>query len=240
MRKKDLCNKQGRQAINLAEWSLRNDEERYNRSGGDVQVYKEITFTANQARRVVFELLREPEDNTRGEMAAQDQTFRSYSFRTTDQGTIELTAPIANFPVPNERKTIATLQRQSKYPLIAAMSGWSHSMTNVTVSGRDWTDEVMNISRVVKHQLHIDGQRDQGKPGQFFASHAEKQLLAYFVSKHVLIESEEQVLLREAKPPVLLKGATILASRIPCTDCLQYIDAVNSAFDLRILVLDRG
>ena len=55
----------GRKASDFTAQSTRNEEERYQRSGGDVQVYREVTFIANQARRVIFELLREPEDTPR-------------------------------------------------------------------------------------------------------------------------------------------------------------------------------
>jgi hypothetical protein len=169
-----------------------------------------------------------------------DQAFHAYSFKKTDRGTIELIAPIAEFHVPNEWKTVASLQRPSNYPSIAAMSGWSHGETKVTVSGREWTDEVMRISMTVSHQLRIEERRDQGIEGQFFASHAEKQLIAYFISKHVLIEPEGEELLQRAKPPVLLKQATILVSRPPCGDCLRFIEAVNATLSLMISVLDRS
>ena len=60
------------------------------------------------------------------------------------------------------------------------------------------------------------------------------------LDKHVLIETEDDELLQRAKPPVLLKQATILVSRPPCGDCLQFIETVNKAFGLVISVLDRS
>jgi hypothetical protein len=230
----------GHQAAELAGPSLRNDEERYWRSGGEVQIYREVTFIANQARRVIFELLKDSKKIPSKVVLTQDQSFHEYSFKKTDQGSIELVAPIAEFRVPNEWKTVASLQRPSNYPSIAAMSGWSHRETNITVSGREWTDEVMRISMAVGHQLRIEKRRDQGIEGHFHASHAEKQLVAYFISKHVLIESDGEELLQQARPPVLLKQATILVSRPPCSDCLQFIEAVNKALSLMISVLDRS
>jgi hypothetical protein len=84
----------------------------------------------------------------------------------------------------------------------------------------------------VGHQLQIEKRRDQGIEGHFDSSHAEKQLVAYFISKHVLIESDGEELLQQATPPVLLKKATILVSRPPCSDCSQFIQAVNKALSL--------
>ncbi|KAH7371493.1 DYW family of nucleic acid deaminases-domain-containing protein [Pyrenochaeta sp. MPI-SDFR-AT-0127] len=237
---RQLRDSHGRQAIEFAEPSLQNDEERYLRSGGQDQVYREVTFTANQARKVILELLKEPEETKSGRAPTYDREFRTHSFKKTNRGSIELIAPIAEFHVRNEFKTIASLQRPPNYPSIAAMSGWSHEETKVTVSGREWTDEVMGISTTVGHKLQTDKQRDRGIDGQYYASHAEKQLIAYFISRHVLIESGEDVLLRRAKPPVLLKQATILISRPSCRDCSQFIQAVNTALGLAISVLDRS
>jgi hypothetical protein len=230
----------GQRASDLAGSSLRNDEERYLRSGGDVQVYRENTFIANQARRVIFELLKDSKESLCRPTPTCDRAFEAHSFKNTGRGTIELIAPVQEFHVRNEWKTIASLQRPSGFASIAAMSGWSHGQTKVTVSGKEWTAEVMKISSTVGHQLQKEGRRDQGKEGQYFASHAEKQLIAYFISKHVLIETEDDELLQSARPPVLLKQATILVSRPPCGDCFQFIETVNTALGLMISVLDRS
>ncbi|PIA97127.1 hypothetical protein CB0940_05713 [Cercospora beticola] len=238
--KKDLYDSDGCQAADLADSSLKNDEERFRRSGGEHQIYKEVTYLANEARRVIFELLKQPEASVGQQATTRDPTFQAHSFKRTSQGIISLIGPLADFPVPNGWKTIATLQRPSPYPLVAAMSGWSHEETKVTVSGSDWTDEVIRISAIVGHQLKVDNQRDRGNPGLFSACHAEKQLIAYFISAHALIESEDHEDLLDAKPPVPLRKATILVSRPPCNDCLRFIAAVNSAMGLRIAVLDRS
>jgi hypothetical protein len=234
-----LRDNEGYQAIDLAGTLLRNEEERFERSGGDAQVYKEVTFVANQARRIISELLKQPAASVHGKKLPHDQRCRTHLFRNTDRGTVELVAPIAEFPIPNETKTVSTLHRHGEFPLVAAMSGWRHGQVKITVAGRDWTDEVFKVSNLVGHQLRIDAQRDRGIPGQFCACHAEKQLIAYFINKHVLIRSEEDIIL-EARPPILLEGATILVSRALCDDCLEFIDAVNSALSLEILVMDRS
>ena len=227
-------------AIDLAKPSFRNDEERYRRSGGKFPTYREDTFIANQARRIIFELLKDPEDHRSRVVLEKDQALHSHSFKKTNRQSIELVAPITEFPVRTEWKTIACLQRPSKYPPIAAMSGWGHGETITTISGRDWTPEVKRISRIVGHQLRSDQHRDQGVEGHFSASHAEKQLIAYFISKHVLIEDQEQEILQRAESPILLKQATILVSRPPCEDCSEFIGAVNKNLRLVISVLDRS
>lgn len=46
------------------------------------------------------------------------------------------------------------------------------------------------MAGILGHDLKTVGIKDQGIPGQFHACHAEKQLIAYFISKHVFIETE--------------------------------------------------
>lgn len=237
---KKLRDIHGHQAADLAESSLGNHGERYQRSGGEVQVYRENTFVADQARRVIVELLKDSGKSLGRAIFTLDRGFETHSFRNTGRGTVELIAPIAEFHVLNEWKTIASLQRPSNFPPISAMSGWGHGETTVTVSGKEWTAEGIRISLNVGHQLQRESRKDRGKEGQHFASHAEKQLIACFISKHVLIGTEDEDLLQGAKPPVLLKHATILVSRPPCGDCLRFIETVDTSLGLNISVLDRS
>lgn len=85
-------------------------------------------------------------------------------------------------------KTVARLERGGQFAKIAAMSGWSHNeLPSIEVSGKDWTDEVIRIAAQVGHVLAPDPRQDQGVPGRFHASHAEKQLIAYFIDRHVFL-----------------------------------------------------
>ena len=68
------------------------------------------------------------------------------------------------------------------------MSGWSHSeFPSFRVSRIDWTNEVMHIAGVVGHTLAPSLEKDGDVPGRFYACHAEKQLTAYFIAKHVFL-----------------------------------------------------
>lgn len=170
-----LRDNEGRQAADLAALSQRNGEERHARAR---RVYPENTFEADRARRVIVELLKDPRESLDRPIPTGDQAFESHSFRYTDRGTVELIAPVVEFSVQNQWKTVASLERPRGFPPMAAISGWSHAGTQVTVSGREWTDEVMRISSTVGHRLEEDEYRDQGIEGQYFATHAEKQLVA--------------------------------------------------------------
>jgi hypothetical protein len=69
---RDICS---RRAADLAEPSSRNDEERYLRSGSEHQVRREVTLLANQARRVIVDWQKDPEDNQSEVVSKQDQEF---------------------------------------------------------------------------------------------------------------------------------------------------------------------
>lgn len=76
--------------------------------------------------------------------------------------------------------------------------------------------------------------------GQYFGSHAEKQLIAYFVSKHVFIQAGECELLQLAEPPVFLKQAIVLVSRPLCNDCLEFVKAINVTLGLAVTIVDHS
>lgn len=256
-------------AIDLATPSDRNEEERYWRSGREHQVYREITYTANQARRMIVSILKDDLGNQSPSAAkenVEDQFFQKSSSR------VRLFAPIADYEIPRPSKTIARLERGGRYPSIAAMSGWSHGRTVPLVSGKDWTSEVVRIADIIGHALVPDS-RDHGIPGQYHACHAEKQLIAYFISKHVFLETEtrapkkafeyldpyycthgelEKAIQRDEyeeggtlhelaaiAPPASLKQASILVSSQLCSDCERFTRVVNAKLNLRITVENR-
>jgi hypothetical protein len=176
---------------------------------------------------------------------------------------------LAHFDVPNKRKTVGVLFRSgvistSSFPPVAAMSGWGHqpdSELNVQIGGKRWTDEVFQLCQIAEHKLPTDDDRDQGVPGQFRACHAEKQLIAYFVSRHVFLPHEvdegdfgmkslsldvsqtswrhQETLseLQKIQPPRRLKEAMIFASRTVCFDCSAFVHKVNTKLGLKIELL---
>ncbi|SPJ73913.1 uncharacterized protein FTOL_03643 [Fusarium torulosum] len=260
------CIRKGKslRAIDFAADTRENSEERYNRSGNKHQVYKEVTHERNQDRMAI---VRELSDEV-GEVESRNtETFSHpnvFALTTLRDGR-SIISLLANFDVPTRHKTIGILFRGDTiggpgFPPVAAMSGWKHQSDpelNVQIEGRTWTDEVLRLCRIVGHHLPAD-ERDQGRPGQFKACHAEKQLTAYFVSKHVFLppdlaaddfgmsslsldtsqsECEHQDTLNElqkVQPPERLQKGTVLASRAVCQDCNDFIEKVNMALELTI------
>ena len=261
---KHLIDNDGLKAIDLATQSDRNEEERYRRPGGEYHVDEEVPYIANQARRMIVSILKDDVVDDQSPPAANAITGDQFLFQKSPSNIpskITVYAPIAEYEISTPYKTIARLERGGRYPSIAAMSGWKHDGTTTLVSGGKWTLEVIRIADIIGHVLDPDDSKENRIPGLYLGCHAEKQLVAYFISKHVFLEpetrapkeasahpgtyyrgtdeSEEGGTLYElaAKaPPVSLKKANIHVSSPPCGDCLRFIQLVNQMLDLTISV----
>ena len=137
---KDLRDKEGLKAMDFAEVSDRNDEERFLRSGAESEVYRENTFLANRERKLIKCLLEDHEVHDLGPVV---DAFPHHVFLKTSPLYMKLLGPLADYPLPTQWKTIARLERGGTYPHVSAMSGWAHDNNTTVVSGRDWTNDVM-------------------------------------------------------------------------------------------------
>ncbi|KAL9017238.1 MAG: hypothetical protein Q9180_008765, partial [Flavoplaca navasiana] len=103
-----------------------------------------------------------------------------------------------SYSVPKAGTAIGRLDRGPLFPIISAMSGYSHSGWDpcTILDNAKWTAEVMNLAR----RLNVPVE-------QSYASHVEKQLLAFYVSKHVLLDDELDELqqVKPQGPPVEAK-----------------------------------
>ncbi|KAF2189115.1 hypothetical protein K469DRAFT_564403 [Zopfia rhizophila CBS 207.26] len=187
---KDLeCVRNGQRtlAINFARPLKSNAKERYSRSGREHQVYKENTYTRDLDRRAIVRMLGAGTENT----YQRHRDLTGFAFMKSQRAENLLTL-VAHFDVPGKWKTIAVLYRGSQFRCVAAMSGWAHvedHAINIQVAGRDWTPEVRRLCETVEYILAPDGY-DQGEPGSYHACHAEKQLIAFFVNKHLFLPHE--------------------------------------------------
>ena len=96
---------------------------------------------------------------------------------------------VIHFDIPKKWKTIGVLYRGHQLYSVAAMSGWAYREdpgVNIQIAGRSWTAEVRRLCEIIGYDLVPDNY-DQGKPGRYYACHAEKQLITFFVSKHLFL-----------------------------------------------------
>ena len=107
---------------------------------------------------------------------------------------------------------VARFECGGKYLFIAAMSVCSHDRTDRLISGKDLTPRVLCTANIVGYAFAINS-RDRGVSGQFQACHAEKQSIAYFISRHVFLETESRASQFEGLAGVLEAGHTVLHGR---------------------------
>jgi hypothetical protein len=105
-----------------------------------------------------------------------------------------------------------------------SLSGWSHSGDQAMglLSGRKWTERVMQVAQELSYRLPIDDEYDQGTPGRYQASHAEMQLMAFFLYTYFAYNTGALRNLRRVHPPVTHPKATILSSTEVCIHCWDF------------------
>ncbi|OQD78794.1 hypothetical protein PENANT_c080G08542 [Penicillium antarcticum] len=196
---RSLRDNRNQKALDLTEPTRQNYKERYTVGGGiwgDTSrepIYKEDVFSRDIDRREIKRILHEGNFQTKADRMPQNPETAFHSFRRSPTGqSVTLYGPIQQLPLSNPWKTIALLERGIPFPSIAAMSGWGHSQWPSTrVSGKDWTERVLKLAAIVGHTLAVDASRDHGIRGQHYASHAEKQLIAYFLDRHVFLDEDK-------------------------------------------------
>ena len=252
-------------AIDVARPLRANAKERYCRCGSEHQFYKENTYKRDQDRNAIVRLL---EDEI--EKPSQDRrSLGDFAFTKSPKDENLLTL-VAHFDIPKKWKTIGVLYRGHQHHSVAAMSGWTHRedpVVNIQIAGRSWTAEVRRLYEIIGYDL-APHEYDQGEPGRYHACHAEKQLIAFFVSKHLFLphEIEDSIAdlnlnelsneeyeqlekerahrrelsdLKSSEPAISLQKATILVCRPICSDCNLFAEQVNRVLGLDITVFHR-
>ncbi|KAK4243102.1 hypothetical protein C7999DRAFT_45010 [Corynascus novoguineensis] len=142
-----------------------NAEERYTRSGHEHQLYKENTYKRDLDRKAIVPLLEdEPKKSSRESRRLEGYTFTKSPW---DENLLTL---VAHFDTPNKWKTVGVLYREDQF----------HT-----------TNKVHRLCGVVGHDLEPHDY-DQGEPGRYHSCHAEKQLIAFFVKKHLFLPYETE------------------------------------------------
>ena len=143
-------------------------------------------------RRHEIAALLEGKELTRVNLAPTIRADRAY-YKPPNENEVILLEPCARFQVGDSIKTLARLIRGSPFSDVNAMSGWDHEGDDPQcdiISGRKWTQQVRRICRLIGYELAAEEEKDQGVRGSYNASHAEKQLIAYFINRHIFLEDE--------------------------------------------------
>jgi hypothetical protein len=192
---KRLQDRQGRSAMDLAQQCRENEKERYRRSR---HAAAESVPERDRDRRHIVILLSDSNAEKRHAYTRplSKSERNNYCFKKSQsEMTITLHGPIRSYPVPRINKTAAILDRGEQFAHISATSGWgTDALPPNNKIGPHWIEQVYYIASTIGHQFQAarDSGWDQGKPGQYFASHAEKKLIAYFLNKHVFMPQDRE------------------------------------------------
>ncbi|KAL6786863.1 hypothetical protein J3E68DRAFT_440947 [Trichoderma sp. SZMC 28012] len=185
----------GRSAMDLAQPTRQNEEERYSRSR--LAAADNVPERDSDRRHIVILL---GDSNTEKRHAytgpLSESERKNYFFgKSKSEMVITLHGPIQRYPVPQIKKTAAVLDRGDQFARISATSGWG--VNSLPPNVRDmpsWTEQVFYIASTIGHRFEEPQYLswDQGKPGQYYACHAEKKLIAYFLDKHIFLPKDRE------------------------------------------------
>lgn len=190
---KSLRDHRGRCAKDFAEPCRENEEERNTRSP---QAAEKQVYQRNGDRRHIAILLRDPDADNQNVYTKplSNSQLNNYSFKKSSANmTITLSGPIQEYSVPQITKTAALLDRGDQFARVSATSGWGRDALPVNrAMERNWVEQVDYIACIVGHtfQPAPSPEFDHGTPGKYYASHAEKKLIAYFLDKHVFLPED--------------------------------------------------
>ncbi|KAK3629090.1 hypothetical protein LTR56_006513 [Elasticomyces elasticus] len=158
-------------------------------------------------------------------LAPVDKMWLYYK-TTTGQTAVGRSLALVGEPDPNLKKAFGTLDRGRGYPAKHAMSGYSQSGFKHLLNNRKWTDKSMKLCKWLKLDKWHTFATDQMYRG--YVSHVEKQLAAYYIERHCLIDADKSATganklaeLVQIQPPHL-PVACISISRPICWHCKEF------------------
>ncbi|KAK5105707.1 hypothetical protein LTR62_002351 [Meristemomyces frigidus] len=162
-------------ALDLSMASERNRGERSERAG---DVYREPNGADINRQRIEHHIRSLVPNEQR---VGQDRTPDSFFQRQPD-GTMAVYRPVLEMAIPRggATKAFAELNRGAAYPLVQAMSGYSHSGWTNVLNNDVWTERANQLRTFLGMEA-----------SHSYASHVEPQLLAYILFYHSLLDIED-------------------------------------------------
>jgi hypothetical protein len=179
---KNAVDAAGLRAIDLATPSPKMDEYRMETA----YLYDEPKSVDRQREYVVKEL--QP-PKVHQQIVTSPITAAAFS-KSESNNMIYHLAPTEAIAVRYMDKTVASLKRGPEFPEKHSRSGWGSSGPDI-IDSEIWTKKVIDIAQQTGIVLQTH-RYDRGLAGRFFACHAEKQLMAYFLEHHMFQQNEIQ------------------------------------------------
>ncbi|KAK4900163.1 hypothetical protein LTR49_027511 [Elasticomyces elasticus] len=165
----------GMQAVELAAEPERNAKERNHRAG---EVYREPSDSSKQREQISALLARLTSPALQRQTMAATPQRRAF-FSRRPNGNLEIYRPQEFLELPpgpySLQKAFATLDRGPDYPIVNAMSGFSHPGWPNVLDNQEWTRKAEDLTKF------LGLPDDKSK-----AAHVEPQLLAYLLDRHSL------------------------------------------------------
>lgn len=243
--RKDLKDRRDMTAGKLAEESDRNDGERHERSAK----YLEDPTTKKRDRTLIRGLLGHGLPASSPAALHPSDLIDAYFYKSPAAGTISLILPKQGIEILRQVKTAAILIRSEAFPIIAAVSGRTSALLGefrLPEAGFERLNEghwggVENfaVARDIDFSFRPHPRDQSDVPGSFNASHAEAQLMCFFVRRNYLfrrLEQEPYAITDDLLQLFMLQRrnrlATILISKAPCESCLALRDCISEKLEI--------
>jgi hypothetical protein len=218
----------GHRAFDLARDLERNEDERISRALHGKAIER---ADANRRRKQIAAFLALEGNTSQISNAASPYEILQGYFRKMLPDTLWFYKPDTSYGLdPNPDKAFARLDRGLKYPVISAMSGYSQGHRKDVLNNEIWTKKAEELCQRIGYKVSSS-----------FASHVEKQLIAYYMDKHWLfskdtnLEPWEEREMRDALPN---SPPAVITVNKPCmcNDCKAFIAAFRKKFDVPIRI----
>jgi hypothetical protein len=172
-----------------------------------------------------------------------DDLRDAHFYKSAIVGSISLIIPTQGIQITSPRKTAAFLNRGPPFPVVAAVSGWTDfgveefSASEAGFERLDaayWQKEVFKIASELDFTFRPNHCDDIRTPGSFNASHAEPQLMSYFVRKNYIFRDyEEGDIVADGFLQLFMlqprhKRAQIIVSKTPCESCEEFAESIRT------------
>lgn len=249
-----LKDRRGMTAGNLAEESERNDRERHER----YFKYSEDPFIKKRHRRLIRALLKHtPATSTStGIQPHLADLTDAYFYKSPLAATISLVIPRQGMEIRTQSKTAAVLVRGDAFPLVVAVSGRTNPVYSefrspeagyLRLNEGYWGGaETFVVAKAIGFSFESHPCDEAGVEGSFNASHAEAQLMSFFVRRNYIFRNFKAGQVRDCDDFLQLfmlqernRQAEIVVSRTPCPSCRALRDCIRDRlginFPFRVL-----
>ncbi|KAL0929620.1 ankyrin repeat protein [Colletotrichum truncatum] len=225
--------KEGRQAVDLAEECDRNDEEREERHLN----YIEKPSEKKRARRIIRGLLGAVPSSGNSLVKSLKSYYAARIYKCRNLWTASLVLPIVGVEIKHEHQTVAFLDRDEPFDMIHAASGWSgsghcpRSGHYEKLDANYWTAQALNLARKIGLPFPFHPRDGNMMIGTYNACHAEAQLVAFFVEHHLpIVEAtnypSENLFSQQCRKQNPIQKAKIIVSQDPCDSGMAFITCV--------------